>query len=250
MPKTNAPKKSPPKKTASKQPVASSTEKTLGSYRVTNAEVESRIVRFDKLVQNGIPLMFIDSALPGHQRMNYAVIGDTASENTDFEAAITAPHKFQIGMLCCPPNSGPAYHSHDYCELFFVMSGRWRFYWGNDPEGEPEGEAILEPWDSISLPMHVWRGFQNISDTPAWCFAVLDPHDVFRSKDPYWSARIVEEAAQLGFQADSSGRMIKPDDYATRKAKLGAKLEQAVKKSLKARPRAKTLKARVTKKKK
>ena len=227
------PKNSVAKKNVFEKPVASSAEKTLGSYRITNAEVEARIVRFDQLVGNGIPLMFIDSALPGHQRMNYAVIGDTASENTDFQAAITAPHKFQIGMLCCPPNSGPAYHSHDYCELFFVMSGRWRFYWGNDPEGPPEGEAILEPWDSISLPMHVW----------------LDPHDVYRSKDPYWSERIVKEAAQLGFQADSSGRMVKPEDYAQRKAKLGAKLEKAVRKSLKARPKSKSLKARVTKKK-
>ena len=98
--------------------------------------------------------------------------------------------------------------------------------------------------------MHVWRGFENISDAPAWCYAVLDPHDVFRSKDPYWSERIVIEAAEYGFQADSSGRMVKPEDYAQRKAKLGTKLEKAVKKSLKARPRAKTLKARVTKKKK
>ena len=242
-------KKSVSKTKVSAKPAALSTDKTLGSYRITNAEVEARIVRFDKLVQSGIPLMFIDSALPGHQRMNYAVIGDTASENTDFAAAITAPHKFQIGMLCCPPNSGPAYHSHDYCELFFVMSGRWRFYWGNDPEGPPEGEAILEPWDSISLPMHVWRGFENISDAPAWCFAVLDPHDAYRSKDPYWSERIVGEAAQLGFQADASGRMVKPDDYPERKAKLSAKLYKAVRKSLKARPKAKTFKARVAKKK-
>jgi quercetin dioxygenase-like cupin family protein len=219
-------------------------EKTLGSYRIENSEVEARVVRFDQLVKNGIPLMFIDSILPGHQRMNYAVIGDTASENADFSPAVTAPHKFQIGMLCCPPNSGPAYHSHDYCEMFFVMSGRWRFYWGNDPEGEPEGEAILEPWDSISLPMHVWRGFENISDTPAWCFAVLDPHDVFRSKDPYWSERVVQAAAKLGFQADSSGRMVKPEDYEERKKKLKKKLEQAVQESLKARPKARVLKAK------
>jgi quercetin dioxygenase-like cupin family protein len=219
--------------------------KTLGSYRIENSEVEARVVRFDDLVKNGIPLMFIDSILPNHQRMNYAVIGDTASENADFSPAVTAPHKFQIGMLCCPPNSGPAYHSHDYCEMFFVMSGRWRFYWGNDPEGEPEGEAILEPWDSISLPMHVWRGFENISDTPAWCFAVLDPHDVFRSKDPYWSERVVQAAAEHGFHADASGRMVKPEDYEKRKAKLKKKLEVAVVESLKARPKVKKSKRKL-----
>ncbi len=221
-------------------------QKTLGSYRIENSEVQARIVRFDDLVKNGIPLMFIDSILPGHQRMNYAVIGDTASENSDFEAAVTAPHKFQIGMLCCPPNSGPAYHSHDYVEMFFVMSGRWRFYWGNDPEGLAEGEAILEPWDSISVPAHVWRGFENISSEPAWCFAVLDPHDVYRSKDPYWSEAIVQQAAKFGFRADSSGRMVKPEDYPKRKAALSKKLERVVRKSLKARPKVK-IKAKIAK---
>lgn len=230
--------------------MAKKAAKTIGTYRIENSEVEARIVRFDQLVKNGIPLMFIDSILPRHQRMNYAVIGDTASENSDFSPAITAPHKFQIGMLCCPPNSGPAYHSHDYCEMFFVMSGRWRFYWGNDPEGKPEGEAILEPWDSISLPMHLWRGFENISDTPAWCFAVLDPHDVFRSKDPYWSEVVVQEAAEYGFNADASGRMVKPEDYQKQKAKLMKKLETAVQESLKARPKARTLKPKKRQKKK
>jgi len=33
------------------------------------------IVRFDEPKERGIPLMFIDSILPGHQRTNYAVIG-------------------------------------------------------------------------------------------------------------------------------------------------------------------------------
>ena len=107
---------------------------------------------------------------------------------------------------------------------------------------DPEGEAILEPWDSISLPMHVWRGFENVSNEPAWCFAVLDPHDVYRSKDPYWSERVVEQAAKFGFQADSSGRMIKPSDYSARKAALTVKLERAVRKSLKARPKVKARK--------
>ena len=76
--------------------------------------VAARIVRFDKLKQQGIPLMFIDSALPGYYRMNYAVIGDTASENPEFASYISAPHKFQIGMFCAPPGCGPAYHAHEW----------------------------------------------------------------------------------------------------------------------------------------
>ena len=45
----------------------------------TQESMAARIMRFDELKQKGIPIMFIDSMLPGHQRMNYAVIGDTAA---------------------------------------------------------------------------------------------------------------------------------------------------------------------------
>ncbi len=177
-------------------------------------EMMSRVVRFKDLVKRGIPVMFIDSVLPGHYRMNYAVVGDTASENPEFQPYLTQPHRFQIGMFCAMPGCGPAYHNHDYCEMFLVLTGRWRFYFGNDPEGEPEGDVILEPWDSISFPPGIWRGFENIGDEPAWSFAVLDPHDVFREKDPYWAPQVERAAAEMGFHADESGKMIPPENYA------------------------------------
>lgn len=182
---------------------------------VSNEEMLKRIVRFEDLKQRGTPLMFIDSIIPGHRRINYAVVGDTASENPEFSPALTDPHRFQIGMVMAPPASGPAYHTHDYVEAFMPVSGRWRFYWGNDPEGEPEGEAVVDPLDWISLPAGLWRGFENISDQDAWIVAVLESHELFASKDPYWSQKVVAEAARHGFQADERGKMIKPDNYAT-----------------------------------
>ena len=53
--------------------------------------MEGRIARFADLKHNGTPIMFIDSVLPGHYRMNFSVIGDTASENPDFKPMITRP---------------------------------------------------------------------------------------------------------------------------------------------------------------
>jgi quercetin dioxygenase-like cupin family protein len=181
---------------------------------LSNDAMHQRIVRFPDLQGQGTPLMFIDSIIPGHHRMNYAVVGDTASENPDFRPALTSPHRFQIGMVMAPPGNGPAYHTHDYIEAFMPLSGQWRFYWGNDPEGDPEGETILDLWDWISLPPGLWRGFENVSQDDAWILAVLEPHDVFASKDPYWSQRVMDEAARHGFQADDQGRMVKPDNYA------------------------------------
>lgn len=180
---------------------------------LSNQDMLQRIVRFQDLKNQGTPLMFIDSIIPGHHRMNYAVVGDTASENPDFRPALTSPHRFQIGMVMAPPSNGPAYHTHDYIEAFMPLTGQWRFYWGNDPEGEPQGEAVLDRWDWISLPPGLWRGFENVSQDDAWILAVLEQHDVFASKDPHWSQRVMDQAAQHGFQADELGRMVKPDNY-------------------------------------
>ena len=181
--------------------------------KITNEEMQQRIVRFKDLQEQGIPLMFIDSILPGHQRMNFAVIGDTASENPDFKPAIQSPHRFQIGMVMAHPDNGPAYHTHEYIELFMPLSGQWRFYWGNDPDGEPEGEATIGPWDIISLPPWLYRGFENVSDEDAWLFAVLEQHPHFLSKDPIWAPRVEKAAQQYGFFADERGKMIKPENY-------------------------------------
>lgn len=182
----------------------------------TAGSMAGRVMRFDELKHKGIPLMFIDSILPGHWRMNYAVVGDTASENPDYRAqrAITDPHKFQIGMGWAPPGCGPHWHTHDYVELFFILEGQWRFVWGNDEDPEnPDGEFILNKWDAISLPAGVWRRFEVSGDSIGWFFAVLESHQVFEGKDPYWPPKVVAEAEAAGFRADEAGKMVKPDGY-------------------------------------
>jgi mannose-6-phosphate isomerase-like protein (cupin superfamily) len=177
------------------------------------------IVRFDDLKERGIPLMFIDSVLPGHQRMNYAVIGDTASENPEFEPAITIPHKFQIGMGYAAPGNGPAFHTHDYVEMFLILKGKWRFYWGNSPDAI-DGEVILRKWDMITLPPGLYRGFEVAGKKVGWFFAVLDPHPVFLSKDPYWAPEVERRAAEAGFHADETGKMVKPANYVELREKM------------------------------
>lgn len=192
----------------------------------TAKSMAKRVMRFSELKHNPLALMFIDSILPGHWRMNYAVIGDTASENPNFTPAITDPHKFQIGMGWAPPGCGPAWHTHDYVEMFLVLKGSYRFYWGNseDPD-KPDGDFWIGEWDAISLPPGVWRRFENAeTDQISWFFAVLDPHEVFTSKDPYWPPRVVEEAAAAGFRADDTGKMIKPANYDELEAQQIAKL--------------------------
>ena len=178
--------------------------------------MEGRISRFQDILKQPIPLMFIDSPLEHHQRLNYAVIGDTASENPNFEPMITTPHGFQIGMVKAEPGNGPAYHTHDYIECFVPLTEhKWRFYWG-DSEDTVTGETTLEKWDLISLPPKLWRGFEVLpgQEGTAWLFAVLEPHEVFKGKDPYWAPYVVSAAERMGYEADASGKMVKvPDGF-------------------------------------
>lgn len=194
------------------------------STKSINEQMKERIVRFKDLKSQGIPLMFIDSIIPGHNRINYAVIGDTASENPDYNPIITEPHGFQIGMVKAPPGNGPAFHTHDYIESFMPLSGKWRFYWGEGPD-EIEGEAILEEWDLITLPKGLYRGLENVSDEDAWLFAVLEQHEVFEGKDPYWAPDVMKKAAQYGFNADEKGKMVPPEDFKQREKEMAEKMK-------------------------
>lgn len=186
----------------------------------TQESMAARVMRFDELKHKGIPIMFIDSMLPGHHRMNYAVIGDTAAENPDFSIrrAITEPHRYQIGMVWAPPGCGPAWHTHDYVESFFMLTGPWTFYWGNEDDREKvEGEFVLNAWDMISLPPGMYRSFEYSGDEIGWIYAVLESHEVFEGKDPYWSPQIEAEALAKGYVADESGKMVHPPDYEAQK---------------------------------
>lgn len=185
--------------------------------------MEGRVSRFREMLERPSPMMFIDSPLPHHQRLNYAVVGDTASENPSFTPMIKLPHRFQIGMVKAEPGNGPAYHTHDYVECFMPLTEhKWRFYWG-DAEDKVDGETVLGKWDFISLPPKLWRGFEVLPGETgtAWMSAVLDPHDVFTFKDPYWSPYVARAAAEMGYEADDTGKMVQlPDDHAKREQEV------------------------------
>lgn len=217
----------------------------MAHKKYTNEEMQARVVRFKDVKKRPIPLMFIDSVIPGHQRINYAIIGDTASENPDFSPMFTQPHRFQIGMVCAPSKSGPAWHTHDYIEMFMPLTGKWKFNWGSNEDGTIDGSVVIGPWDMISLPPGAWRSFENISKEDSWLFAVLEQHEVFIGKDPYWGTQVIQQAAELGFNADERGKMIKPSNFKEVEKQLHDKL--VLKK--KTTPAKKTAKKKTAKKK-
>ncbi|MCY4146567.1 MAG: hypothetical protein OXF90_08900, partial [Chloroflexi bacterium] len=125
---------------------------------------------------------------------------------------------YQIGMAWAPPGCGPAWHTHDYVESFFILTGPWTFYWGNEDDPDKvEGEFVLNEWDMISLPPGMYRSFEYSGEAIGWFFAVLESHQVYAGKDPYWSPQVEAAARDNGYAADARGKMLHPPDYEAQK---------------------------------
>ena len=80
------------------------------------------------------------------------------------------------------------------------LSGRWSIFWG--PQGEKE--VILEPYDVISVPLHVMRGFRNVGTQTAMMLAVVGGHDPGRVG---WPASMQAAARAAGLVLDNDGNL-------------------------------------------
>ena len=94
---------------------------------MTPKEMEKRIVRYGDLIP--CKTAFIDAHTPGSdQKENFTIIGGGVSESADQHVHINIPHGFNIGAAGQPPKCRNSLHSHRTAEVFFVLSGRWRFF--------------------------------------------------------------------------------------------------------------------------
>ena len=88
---------------------------------------ESQIVRYGELIP--CKTAFIDAHTPGSdQKENFTIIGGGVSE-ADQHVHIKTTPGYNIGAAGQPPGRN-SLHSHRTAEVFFVLSGRWRFFWG------------------------------------------------------------------------------------------------------------------------
>jgi len=96
---------------------------------MTPQDMDARIVRYGAL--KPCKTAFIDAHTPGSdQKENFTIIGGGVSESPDQHVHIALPHGFNIGAAGQPPRCRNSLHSHRTAEVFFVLSGRWRFFWG------------------------------------------------------------------------------------------------------------------------
>jgi len=182
---------------------------------MTPQEMDARIVRYGDL--KPCRTAFIDAHTPGSdQKENFTIIGGGVSEAADQHVHITIPHGFNIGAAGQPPKCRNSLHSHRTAEVFFVLSGRWRFFWGRWGNA---GSVVLEQGDIFNIPTGIFRGFENIGTDYGMIMAILGGDDA--GGGVIWAPQVIEEASSHGLVLSEEGKL-----YDTKK---GAALPEGVK---------------------
>lgn len=168
---------------------------------ITREQMEHRIVRYGDL--KPCRTAFIDAHTPGSdQKENFTIIGGGVSESPDQHVHIAIPHGFNIGAAGQPPKCRNSLHSHRTAEVFFVLSGRWRFFWGRWGKA---GEVVLEQGDIFNIPTGIFRGFENIGEDYGMIMAILGGDDA--GGGVIWAPQVIEEARAHGLVLSEKGRL-------------------------------------------
>ena len=181
---------------------------------LTPAEMETRIVRYGDL--RPCKTAFIDAHTPGSdQKENFTIIGGGVSESADQHVHIVDTPGFNIGAAGQPPGCRNSLHSHRTAEVFFVLKGRWRFFWGR---WGTAGEVVLNEGDIINIPTGIFRAFENIGTDYGMIMAVLGGDDA--GGGVIWAPQVITDAAGYGLVLGANGKL-----YDTKK---GASLPDGV----------------------
>jgi len=162
-------------------------------------EMLRRVARFKDLRPS--PRAFVDSLIPGHEREIFNVIGRGVTEDTALAPAITDARDFNLTLVRAEPGKGAGLHAHPTVEVFMALSGRWAVYWGV----RGEHEIVLEPWDTVSVPPGVMRGFRNAGSAEAYLMAILGGTDAGHVT---WAPQVLERARDTGLALDGEGNLL------------------------------------------
>ena len=174
--------------------------------QISRAEMErTRVARFADLKR--FNLAFVDSLLPEHKKQNIKVIGKGVVEDPRMAPPITADHGFTVAYIRCQPGTGAALHSHETPEVFIPLNGNLVVTWGENGEEE----TLLAPWDTISVPEGVMRGFRNPNDHEVVILALVGMAD--GGGPVTWHPEVLERAKETGLAVEG-GKLVRLDNFA------------------------------------
>ncbi|MEO1680210.1 MAG: cupin domain-containing protein [Pseudomonadota bacterium] len=168
---------------------------------MTPDQMQARLVRYGDLIP--CRTAFIDAHTPGSdQKENFTIIGGGVSESPDQHVHIKETPGFNIGAAGQPPKCRNSLHSHRTAEVFFVLKGRWRFFWGRWGDA---GEVVLEEGDIFNIPTGIFRGFENIGTDYGMIMAVLGGDDA--GGGVIWAPQVIEDARDHGLVLGDNGAL-------------------------------------------
>jgi uncharacterized RmlC-like cupin family protein len=165
---------------------------------VTKADMLKRVAIFKSLKPSAMPL--IDAVLPEYKREIFNIIGRGVTEDATMHVAINDARDFHMAVIRAEPGQGTGLHTHETLEVFMPLTGNWSVQWGDDGENE----LSIGPWDVISIPTKIFRGFRNDSKETSFLLSILGGTDPGRVT---WCDRVVKEARRRGFELDERGNI-------------------------------------------
>ncbi len=166
---------------------------------MTPQELAGHIVRYGDL--QPCKTAFIDAHTPGSDKKeNFTIIGAGVSESPHQHVHIKETPGFNIGAAGQPPGCRNSLHAHSTAEVFFVLKGRWRFFWGRRGTA---GAVVLEEGDIFNIPTGVFRGFENIGTDYGMIMSILGGDDA--GGGVVWAPEVIEEAKNHGLVLGENG---------------------------------------------
>ncbi len=147
----------------------------------TVAEMEARVARFRTLKATDD---YADAAIPGCERTTFRVLGAQP-------AAPLAAEDFHLNIVRCDAGKSAPLHNHLTQEVFVALTGTWQVFWG--PLGERS--LVIEPWDTVSIPPGLSRGFRNVGNGPAYLLGLAGGRDPGNIN---WPAQVRAAARAVG----------------------------------------------------
>jgi len=166
------------------------------------SKLDERLVRYVDLK----PCLnaFVDTRTPGSDRKeNFTIIGPGVAENPGQHVHIAEKHGFNVSAARQPGGCLNSQHSHETAEVFVVHSGHWRLLFG--AEAGEDGSLDIAPGDVVSVPIHMFRGFEKLDEGTDFLWVPLgqdDPGKVL------WAPKVFELARDYGLKLLKGGRLV------------------------------------------
>ena len=125
-----------------------------------------------------------------------------AAHKPELQPNIPLPaHGFNLGMIQAETGNGAALHAHTTEEVFIPLVGAWAIIWMTD---EGEKEIVLEPFDTISVPIGIYRGCRYVGEGKGTLLTLIGGPDAGRVD---WHPSITTAAVETGLSRNEAGNL-------------------------------------------